>query len=557
MKRLPFALALALGILLLVIGACSQTSEPEPEPNPSLSVTPATATVTAGGAAQTFTATLQDSSETITWSLDPAVGTIDATSGATTTYTPPATLAATTTVTLTATAGTLSDAAVITVEPEAGPATITVNGRVVKFIGEDVGDPAVGVEVQIHDAAGVTISTLDATLEPQLATDSQGYFTLDGVTPPYTLSVIPPSGLFDDIPQTWDGVTRTDPTIVISPLTGATNPCGSFIDGQLTVNLNTTVAAGNTGQVYFIAPGIDHRQAQSFEYGTIAAGFDTVTIPVSFTQYPCQPTVSGKVVYIERVNATGVIAQTGDADTTVTTGNPQVVDVTIDAPSTSGIQGTLTFPVGTAFGSVVLVAKVGDASAWIEAQSVDLLDPAFDISAPSIPGVQYRILALSSSFPIGDKLSWAYSDVVAPGALGVDLEVPSLGATNQPFGTISDVTPDFVYNQISGTNLNYTYLINGAGTPYAVWLGATTDTSITLPQLPAPARLAAGTQATPTNYLWYALNSVNVRAGGDADTMLDGRQQATRHFYFDALYNPDDIAAGSLNVEPTPFAIVP
>jgi len=556
MRRLPFALALALAILFALVGSCSQTSGTDPEP--TLDVTPTNATVTAGGATQDFTATLQNSNDAISWSLAPAVGTIDSASGTTTTYTPPASVASSTTVTLTATAGTLTASATITVDPTPQPSTITVSGRVVKFTGEAPGDPAVGVEVQIHDATGgPVIASLDADLEPQVATDSQGNFTLDGVTPPYTLSVVPTSGIFDDIPQSWEGVTRADPIVVISPLTGATNPCASFVNGQLTVNLNTTVAPGNIGEVYFIAPGIDHRQALSYEYGTIAAGFTSVTIPVTFSRFPCQPSVNGKVVYIERDTLTGVITRTGDVDTTVTTGNPRLVNVTIDAPTTSGIQGTLTFPVGTAVGEVWLIAKVGDASADIETQTVDLLDPTFDISAPSIPGVQYRILALSYSFPIGDRITWAYSDVVLPGTTGVSLEVPSLGATNQPFGTISDVTPDFVYNQISGTNLNYTYVINGAGTPDAVWLGAATDTSITLPQLPAPARLAAGTQVTPTNYFWYALNSVNVRAGGNADTMLDGRQEEVRHFYFDAIFNPDDISAGSVNFEPTPFAIVP
>jgi hypothetical protein len=550
MRRLAFSLLLVLGGLLLT--ACPQSSTPATS---TLTISPATVTVTEGGT-QAFTATLQGSNEAITWTLGSAVGSIAPMIGTTTTYTAPASVAAPTQVTLTASAGTLSASATITVQP-AGASTITVSGRVVKFTGEAPGDPAVGVEVQIHDAAGLTISTLDAELEPQLATDSQGRFTLAGVTPPYTLSVIPPSGLFDDIPQTWENVTRADPTVVISPLTGATNPCGSFIDGQLTVTLTTAVEAGHTGEVYFIAPGIDHRQVLSYEYGTIAAGGTFVTLPVSFSQFPCQPTVSGKVVYIERDSITGVINRTGDTDTTVTTGNPQVVDVTIDAPSTSGIRGTVTFPVGTAVGEVWLIAKVGEASADIEVQTVDLLDPTFDISAPSIPGVQYRILALSYSFPIGDKITWAYSNVVLPGATGVNLQVPSLGATNQPFGTINDTTPDFVYNQISGTNLNYTYVINGPGTTYAEWLGATSDTSITLPQLPAPARLAAGTQATPTNYVWFALNSVAVRAGGNSDTMLDGRQEEVRHFYFDALFNPDDIGAGSVNVEATPFAIVP
>lgn len=87
------------------------------------------------------------------------------------------------------------------------------------------------------------------------------------------------------------------------------------------------------------------------------------------------------------------------------------------------------------------------------------------------------------------------------------------------------------------------------------WIGATQGTAITLPQLPAPARLTAGTALVPNDYLWVPLNSLAVRAGGDADTMLDGRQVKKLYFGLFALFNPDVIGAGSYNLNPTAFNI--
>lgn len=86
-------------------------------------------------------------------------------------------------------------------------------------------------------------------------------------------------------------------------------------------------------------------------------------------------------------------------------------------------------------------------------------------------------------------------------------------------------------------------------------LGATTDTSITLPSgLPAPARNAVGSA-----YAWYALNAINVRNPGSnvADAILDGRLVKHSFFYNLALYEPDQIASGSLNFTATNYNIIP
>lgn len=97
---------------------------------PVLTISPPSLTVTAGSTPAGFTANLTGSSSPISWSLAGA-GSISATSGSTTTYTPPSNLAAATTATLTATAGTLTANATITINVPAinltvSPTTLSV-----------------------------------------------------------------------------------------------------------------------------------------------------------------------------------------------------------------------------------------------------------------------------------------------------------------------------------------------------------------------------------------------------------------------------------------------
>ncbi|MBW6457351.1 MAG: S8 family serine peptidase, partial [Trueperaceae bacterium] len=101
---------LSLSLLALLVACFQQVA-------PVLTVSPTAHTVVEGGVPQAFTATLENASDTIDWSLEPDVGSITPTTGPTTTYTPPASVTEATQVTLTATAGSLTASAVITVAP--------------------------------------------------------------------------------------------------------------------------------------------------------------------------------------------------------------------------------------------------------------------------------------------------------------------------------------------------------------------------------------------------------------------------------------------------------
>lgn len=543
MRRRTFTPWLAVWIVAVAMIAGLIACGGQGPATPSLSITPPSASVTAGGADVTFTAVLQNATGTVTWSLV-GNGSITPNTGATTAYTPPAAVAAAETATLTATTATLTANATITISPPAPPSTITVSGRVVRFDGE----PVNGVEVQIDDANGAVIVAGGGEIGRSVNTGADGTFTLAGVAPPYRLSVVPPPAALET-PQTWANVTRPDPTLVITPVAGPPGFC-IRAPAALNVTMLAPVAATNTAYVYFLGEGINHLEILSSVRSTLMNPGDTFrSLSVPFDQALCQDTIDGRIVYIER-NSSGGIDRIGMKEIQVRTGNPAGTTVTVNTTTTQSLTGNVVLPAGTIAGTVYLVAFDGNAGVPIEGQTVVPGDLTFDFAVATIPGITYRVWALVGDI-LGDKLQWAYSDLVAPGASGVTLSIPSLGQAINPQGGGWTSTPTFEYTQITGTNLNFAYVVGGA----SEWLGATTTRSIRIPVLPDPANLPAGSMITPNPYAWAPLNSVNVRAGGDADTMLDGRQIKKLHYEIGAFFNPSAISAGSYNNQPTFFTV--
>lgn len=97
-------------LLLLVFTAACGTQTADPAPNhppaaaPTLSVSPGSSNVSAGGAAITFSATVQNSAETVSWAYT-GPGSIAPPSGPATSYTPPASVTGVTSGSLSATLG--------------------------------------------------------------------------------------------------------------------------------------------------------------------------------------------------------------------------------------------------------------------------------------------------------------------------------------------------------------------------------------------------------------------------------------------------------------------
>jgi hypothetical protein len=167
--------------------------------NSSLSVIPAASTLIAGTAGMSFSATTQNTSDTINWTLSPSsgAGSITPSSGSSTTYTPSASVSSTTTVTLIATiAGTSTTAsAVITLMPSTSSLEIDTS---IKPSSDTTGDGKGGILplAASRDEAGVTSTFIanETIIVPKNQSELDGFLARTGgtVIEDNTIPVPPP-----------------------------------------------------------------------------------------------------------------------------------------------------------------------------------------------------------------------------------------------------------------------------------------------------------------------------------------------------------------------------
>ncbi len=149
--------------------------------DPELTVSPESLALEAGSDTAILIATLKNSTEPITWSLDPALGTLSAATGVAVGYTPPASVAAKTTVVVTATAGELTAKSTITVD-------VVTNTQPTLAVSPETddtfsgGDPVL-LTAAVQNSTGTVLWSLSPTVG-----------TLSG-TSGATVSYIPPATL--------------------------------------------------------------------------------------------------------------------------------------------------------------------------------------------------------------------------------------------------------------------------------------------------------------------------------------------------------------------------
>jgi hypothetical protein len=427
--------------------------------------------------------------------------------------------------TVTGTAGSNSktDSFSLKVDPAPPPATITVSGQVLDLAGTGLS----GVTVRIVDQDG------DKTL---VVTDGSGNFSVPNVKTPYSVSAVLPSGFL--LPQTWDGVTRSDPKLVMFDL--ALSALCVRADGFIDGSISPAVGAGNTATVYFISEGISVLRLFSSATVNLIAGDTNYLVTVPFDSIMCETVITGKLVYLER-NAAGDFVRSAVYDVSVTTGNTTTRDISTVAASSSTLKGEVTFPTGVASATVSTMMRFGDAYALLpNTAAVTPASNDYEIVIPNIAGISYRTVAIDAA-----NARWVYSDVLAPGATA-NLSLPNLSTTVSPSGPIATTLPTFTQTPVAGANLYVTYVTGGG----KQWVGSSQSTSIKLPDLPNPARLDVGGA-----YAWQSINAVKFRNASSVNDLLDGR--LTEHLYLStfALYNPEQIESGSFNSGTTAFNI--
>lgn len=536
-RSIRLRLALLASNLLLALVACQPGGGGIP-PGFALSLSPASLEAVAGaGGSFPVTVTIARSgfAGEVALSLSGA--------GASGSFSPAATSATSSTLTLTVDAGTpagsypltvtgtsgaLAESATLTLSV-AAPPTVTVAGKVMDVAGMPLG----GVTVRVADEDGPKALTV---------TDAEGGFSVANVKTPYSVSAVPaPPASTALLPMSWDGVSRSDPQLVLPGLTPS--PVCTRAPATLSGSVSPAVGAGHTARVAFVAEGISASPLASSAGQNLVAFDNAYSFNVPFDEMLCQTTMTGKLIYLER-DGGGTVVKSAVYEVSVTTGNPTVQNVVSASASTSTLSGAVGFPSGVASAQVIAALRVNGAYMVLGSTTVTPGGPSYSLVVPQLAGGEYRTLALAVA---GGHYQWAASEVLAAGG-SADLALPNLNTAVAPSGAASGATPTFEQTPVTGADL-YLSLAFDAG-PNILWLGAGGAPSIAMPDLPAPARLTSG-----GSYNWYAVNALDFRGDPSVDELLDGRLVKKGFFYLAALYDPDMIAAGTINTAPSPFTV--
>lgn len=418
--------------------------------NPSLSISPASSTVIAGGSPVNFTATLANTTGTISWALS-GPGSIDPATGASTSYTPPASVASSTTATLTATSGSLTASATLTVNP---PPTITVAGAV-------------------RDAANKAVSGATVAIGSQhTTTDGTGAFSVPGVTAPYDAVLIVPVGA-RNAAVVYKGLTRTDPTLFAIPVS-ASPPNNGTVSGTVSGG-DALPAASDKTAVAWGSP--ETTDSSSFTNNPWSMNLDwsgpaATTGNVHALQWT--PTTGIPTAYKGYGVATGVAVANG--------GTTSAVAIAMTAPVASTISGTVTVPAG-----VTLVTKsLGIAFADRATISVGAdVSAATSFNYPVPTGIDSTASVTASGMITGGATITQVSGIAA-GSTGtsVNLLAPAIQSTPVANATGVSTATDFTWTQLSG-GLHFVVISTGASPTAPVYYLITTGTTGRIPELGA------------------------------------------------------------------------
>ena len=445
------------------------------------------------------------------------------------------------TVTVTGKSGSLTrtGALNLTVNPPPTNA-ITVSGKVLKFDGSALS----GVNVKIVDGVGP---------KSLVVTGVDGGFTVTNVLPPYSVSALIPANTTYR-PVTWDGVTRADPQIVMPGL-GWFSPC-TLNPATLTGSISPPIAAGSAGTFLFVGRGaalgagfVFGVPAYWYSYGSAAAGDSSYSMSVYFDTGLCQTPITGTLVYLEQINGGAYTRAKVIANVTVQSGNTTNTNVASDVVNLINLNTTLNAPGGVQSANYFPALRVGGVTTHYPLAPRQTVNPGGSASftVPSVPGLDYRIHIHGSSWisaTLQDSSFW--SDVVAS-STSININMFNLTGPLSPLGTITGTvpfTPTFSYSPVTGANLYQVHIYTTD--PYnPIWTGHTAGTSIQLPDLPTPSRLASG-----TTYKW-SVDAFGLRGSPSIDDLLDGRMAKRNWDFSSSHYYAEEISGESFNYQST------
>jgi hypothetical protein len=418
----------------------------------SLTVSPDSQRVLAGTGAITLHATLVGAPGPISWALS-GPGTLGTTSGAETTYTPPASIDGETLVTVTASAGaSLSAEVQITVAPAT---MIDVTGRVV-------------------GPTGVALSGLTVNIGAKTAvTAADGRFSISGVVPPYDLNVVLAG---TSASGRYEGLTRPDPTIVFLFLfsTGEANTAtiSGTISGGDPVGTAGEFAAAifTTSDLRFDldAVGVTARN-NPFTLPVVWFGTESITAAVHVLQWKSPGSGQPPSEYTGYGVHDGIPLSRG--------ASVEGADVTLTAPGTASIAGSVVPPLGYTVISKALAVELAGLTA-VPLGHVDTGETDFSFAVPE--GIRARASVTAEAQLVGAGTTTARVSGIPPGRADVSVALPSPALPSSPEDRITGVTAATTFSWTPLEHGVHLVVFRGEGNVPAVYV-VTTATSVRIP----------------------------------------------------------------------------
>jgi Carboxypeptidase regulatory-like domain len=388
--------------------------------------------------------------------------------------------------------------------PNPGPSTFTVSGKVVSLTGQPV--PSATVQV---------------IGKPSTTTDSNGNFSISGVSAPYDVAAIAPFG-GNTVVTLFKGVTRSDPRVIAFASGGS--PKSATINGSLSgslllptpINRRTSVAfvsaeAGETNGVinnpYALNPAWFGPNSITGTVHALQWSVDAAGLPTIYRGY-------GK---LENVPVSdGSVANNKD--------------VALNAVAGSILSGNVTVPAGMTLSDKRIRADFA-ANASIGLVYDSTSGAAFSYNAPNIAGVGLTASARANG--AGGIESEVFKRNLAANANNINLELPTPPSLSLPVNAATGIdlsNQAFSWAPFSG-GLHIAQLL----TPGKLFFVFTAASSVTLP---STASLGLGTLPTGTAFSWRVM-------GTTAITSTDAITNPSSGPVTNALKPASDYASGN------------
>ena len=427
----------------------------------SLTVSPASQRVLAGSAAIALQATLVGDELPIGWLLI-GPGTLGATAGAQTTYTPPASVDAETVVTVLASAGPgLTAAAMITVAPSAA---MTVTGRVV-------------------GPTGVALSGLTVGIAGKSAvTGADGRFSIPGVVPPYDLNVVLADARV--LVGRYEGLTRPDPTLVFLFLFTTGEPNTATISGTVSGGDEIGTAGEFTAAIFtttdvrfdFTAIGVTPRN-NPFTLPVSWFGPESITGAVHVLQFKTPGVGQPPTEYTGYGVHDGLSIGRGAA--------VEDAGVTLAVPRTASIGGTVVPPEGYTVLSKSLTVELAGLTA-VPLGHVDTADTVFAFAVPE--GIDSTSAVTASAQKLGGGTTLRRVSGIAPRQADVSLVLPSPGLQVAPADGATGVSDATIFSWTPLEHGVHVLVFEGEGASDPEIYVVTAGTSTRVPGFPGGSR---------------------------------------------------------------------